>query len=79
MKINIDVPVKRDQIKQVLEESTDVKYTYLGQGATMTQLQFEVDETTVPGGNPVAFTKAKIKGAMGSMVVFRVLEDGKNW
>lgn len=79
MKINVDAPVKREEIRKVLENSTDVKYTYVGTGMTMTQLQFEVDESTVPGGNVVAFTKAKIKSEMGGLVVFRVLEDGKNW
>lgn len=79
MLLNIDAPVKRDEIKKVLEESTDVKYTFKGNAnGRMSVLQFEVDETSVEG-SPVAFTKTKLKSALGNLAVFRVLEDGKNW
>ena len=40
-----------------------------------TQVQFEVED----GEGRVAYTKAYIKQKLGNMVVFRVLEDGKNW
>lgn len=78
MKINVDAPVKKDAIKQVLLNHTEVSYTFLG-NPRPTVLQFEVDETTVPGGNAIAYTKSVIKASPAGMSVFRVLEDGKNW
>lgn len=76
MIINIDAPVKQDQIVKCLEENTEVKYEYKGHPNGMrTQVQFEVED----GEGRVAYTKAYIKQKLGNMVVFRVLEDGKNW
>lgn len=76
MKLNIDAPVKQDDIIKCLEENEEVKFTYLGHPNNMrTQIQFEVEDDP----NRVAYTKAYIKSKLGNMVVFRVLEEGKNW
>lgn len=79
MKINIDAPIKQNEIVETLKNCPALEFTYLGHPNNMrNQVQFEADETKV-GGNLIAWTKAYIKKQMGNMVVFRVLEDGKNW
>lgn len=76
MLINVDAPIKQKEILEALQNNTEKQYKYLGHPNNMpTQLQFEVegDESLIP------YTKAYIKKAVGSMVAFRVLENGKNW
>lgn len=75
MIINIDAPVKQNEIIACLEANEEVKYKYLGKGSMRTQIQFEVEDKD----NITAYTKAYIKSKLGNMVVFRVLEEGKNW
>lgn len=77
MIINIDAPIKQENIKNYLESLEDIKYKYIGT-IRRTTLQFEVDEKAF-AGDPIAITKSKIKAGLGNMIVFRVLEDGKNW
>ena len=77
MIINIDAPVKQENIKNYLESLEDIKYKYIGT-VRRTTLQFEIDEKEF-AGDPIAITKGKIKAGLGNMIVFRVLEDGKNW
>ena len=76
MKINIDAPIKQNEIIACLEANDEVKYTYVGHPNNMrTQIQFEVADN----GNIVAYTKSYIKAKLGTMLAFRVLEEGKNW
>lgn len=76
MKINIDAPIKQNDIIACLEANSEVKYTYVGHPNNMrSQLQFEVADND----NIVAYTKGYIKSKLGNMLAFRVLEEGKNW
>ena len=80
MKINIDAPIKQKEIMACLEALDSPKYTYLGHPKNMiTQIQFEVSNYE-EGKDIVAFTKGFLKSQpFGKAIVFRVLEDGKNW
>ena len=80
MKINVDAPVKQKEIIEALEASESVKYTCLGHPKNrMTQVQFEA-ENYEEGTDVVAYTKAYLKSQpFGKTIVFRVLEDGKDW
>ena len=80
MKINVDAPVKQKEILECLTKCEKPHYEYLGHPKNMmTQIQFEVSEYD-EGTDIVAFTKGYIKSQpFGKAVVFRVLEDGKNW
>ncbi len=80
MKINVDSPLKQQEIIDLLEAQEAPSYKYLGHPKNMrTQLQFEVDQ--IPEGKDIAaYTKALIKAQpYGKSIVFRVLEDGKYW
>ena len=80
MKINVDTPMKQQEITELLEAQEKPTYKFVGHPKNMrTQLQFEVDN--VPEGtDAVAYTKALIKAQpYGKSIVFRVLEDGKFW
>lgn len=80
MKINVDTPLKQQEITELLEAQTTPIYKCLGHPNNMrTQLQFEVSE--IPDGvDAVAYTKNLIKSQdYGKSIFFRVLEDGKNW
>ncbi len=77
MIINIDAPLKQKEIMEALEASDVATYKYLGHPNNRpTTIQYEVDGE----GDLVAKTKAVIKGQpFGKTIVFRVVEDGKNW
>ena len=80
MKINVDTPMKQQEITELLEAQEKPTYKCVGHPKNMrTQLQFEVDN--VPEGTDVvAYTKGLIKAQpYGKSIVFRVLEDGKFW
>lgn len=78
MKINIDAPIKQQEIMDIL--GADPRYTYLGHPQNKRQtLQYEVNPDDFPG-DPVAITKATIKATpFGKSIALRVLEDGKSW
>ena len=80
MKINVDSPMKQQEIIDLLEAQEKPVYKYLGHPNNMrTQMQFEVEEIE-EGSDVVAFTKGLIKSqSYGKSIFFRVLEDGKAW
>lgn len=80
MKVNVDSPIKQQEIIDLLEAQEQPVYHFLGRNKTLrTQLQFEVEN--VPEGTDIsAYTKNLIKSQpYGKSIVFRVLEEGKNW
>lgn len=80
MKINIDCPLKQDEIINLLLEQQKPTYKLLGHPNNMvSQVQFEVDD--IPEGvNVVEYTKRLIKSQpYGNSIALRVLEDGKFW
>jgi hypothetical protein len=80
MKINVDSPMKQQEITELLKSQESPKYKNLGHPNNMaTQIQFEVEE--VPEGmDVIAYTKKLIKSQpYGSSIFFRVVEDGKFW
>ena len=80
MKINIDLPIKQQEVIDLLEGQEAPTYKFAGHPKNMrTQMQFEVDN--IPEGvDPVAYTKNLIKSQpYGKTIFFRVLEDGKAW
>ena len=80
MKINVDSPIKQQEIIDLLEAQETPTYKYLGHPKNMrTQMQFEV-ENVPEGTDAAAYTKGLIKSQpYGKSIVFRVLEDGKLW
>lgn len=80
MKINVDAPLKQEDIKQLLEGQAEPKYTYLGHPNNMpTQIQFEV-ENIPEGMDVIAYTKRLIQSQeYGKSIALRVLEEGKLW
>ncbi len=80
MIINIDAPLKQKEIRELLEQSDIASYTFVGHpNNRMTCIQFDVDDSSYEG-DIVGKTKALIKSTeFGKTIVFRVLEDGKNW
>ena len=80
MKINVDTPLKQQEIIDLLEAQENPVYKYLGHPNNMrTQLQFEVEEIK-EGCDVVALTKGLIKAQpYGKSIFFRVVEDGKAW
>ena len=80
MKLNVDSPIKQQEIIDLLEAQEKPTYKYLGHPNNMrTQLQFEVDNID-EGSDVAAYTKNLIKSQpYGKSIVFRVLEDGKMW
>ena len=80
MKINVDSPMKQQEIIDLLEAQEKPVYKYLGHPNNMrTQMQFEVEEIE-EGSDVVALTKGLIKSQpYGKSIFFRVLEDGKAW
>ena len=80
MKINVDSPIKQQEITELLEAQEAPTFKSLGHPKNMrTQIQFEV-ENVPEGMDVVSFTKNLIKSQpYGKSIVFRVLEDGKFW
>ena len=80
MIINIDAPLKQKEITELLEQSDIASFKYVGHpNNRMTCIQFEVDDSSFEG-DIVSKTKALIKSTeFGKAIMFRVLEDGKNW
>ena len=80
MKINIDAPIKQDEIRTLLENQDSPKYTYLGHPNNMpTQIQFDV-ENYDESMDIVTYTKRLIQSQeYGKSIALRVLEDGKFW
>lgn len=80
MKVNVDSPMKQQEIIDLLQAQEKPVYRYLGHPNNMrTQLQFEVEQIE-EGCDPVAFAKSLIKSQpYGKSIFFRVLEDGKAW
>lgn len=79
MIINISSPIKKEEIKKLLQENTQLKYVYLKDKPPM-DMQFEV---TVPEGQQIdviQYTKRLIKSTeWGGILNFRILEDGKKF
>ncbi|MBQ2657653.1 MAG: hypothetical protein IJF87_03660 [Erysipelotrichaceae bacterium] len=79
MIINVDTPLKQQEIIELLEAQEKPVYKYLGQGKLKTQLQFEVSEAA-EGMDVPAYTKKLIKSQpYGGQIYFRVVEEGKYW
>lgn len=79
MIINVDTPLKQQEIIELLEAQEKPVYKYIGTGKLKTQLQFEVSEAA-EGMDVPAYTKKLIKSQpYGSQIYFRVVEEGKYW
>lgn len=80
MKLNVDSPIKQQEIIDLLQAQEEPVYHFTGRNKVLrSQLQFEVEN--IPDGMDVAaYTKNLIKSQpYGKSIVFRVLEEGKNW
>lgn len=77
VKINVASPLKRDEIRTMLESQTSPKYTYLYMNNTI-EMTFEVEAEE---GVDVLRTTKKLIHNMeyGSVLAFRVLYDGQIW
>ena len=80
MIINVDTPLKQQEIIELLEAQEKPVYKFLGHSKTLkTQLQFEVSEAA-EGMDIPAYTKKLIKSQpYGAQIYFRVVEEGKYW
>jgi len=78
MKLNINSPLKRNDIREVLEANECPKFTYIKNILPM-EMQFEVvDDEKGSHGDLERYTSHLIKKQpWGGALLFRVKEDGK--
>ena len=76
MKINVDVPLMKQQAKDLLLNDTYMKYEFVGIEGTF--MQFEVTAPADFTGDVVEYTKKQIKNTdWGVFTAFRVLHVGQ--
>ena len=77
MIINVSSPIKKEEVKALLEANESPKYVYL-KNKTPMEMQFEVTVPEEQEIDIVQYTKRLIKSTeWGMLLNFRVLEDGK--
>ena len=80
MRIIVDSFLRQPDIISLLEAQQSPAYKYAGTVKNFkAQMIFDVSEVA-EGVNVVAYTKGLIKAQpYGKAIVFRVIEEGKNW
>ncbi len=79
MLVNVSSPMKRDEIRKLLEESENPKFVYVKNINAM-EMQFEVTYAEGTEGDPVSYVKKTIKAQpWGGVLMVRVLIDGQKF
>ena len=79
MLVNISSPMKRDEIKAILEASENPKYTFVKMLNAM-EMQFEATYAEGTDGNPADYAKKLIKQQpWGAVLMVRALIDGQKF
>ena len=73
--INIACPLKQDEIRNILESETDVKYHYVQR---LSPVETQYDVTTDKNIDLIRYTKKMVRSVPnGNVLFFRVLYDGQ--
>ncbi|MCR4950597.1 MAG: hypothetical protein K6A40_04650 [Solobacterium sp.] len=79
MLVNISSPMKRDEIKAILEANENPKYTFVKMLNAM-EMQFEATYAEGTDGNPADLAKKLIKQQpWGAVLMVRALIDGQKF
>ena len=77
--VNLSSPMKRDEIKALLEANENPKYTFVKMLSPM-EMQFEATYADGTDGNPADFAKKLIKQQpWGGVLMIRALIDGQKF
>lgn len=77
MLVNISSPMKRDEIKALLEANENPKYVFVKMKTPM-EMQFEVTYADGTDGDPAAYAKSLIKKEpWGGVLMVRALIEGQ--
>ena len=79
MLVNISSPMKRDEIKKILEANENPKYEFVKMLNAM-EMQFEATYAEGTDGNPADYAKKLIKQQpWGAVLMVRALIDGQKF
>ena len=79
MLVNISSPMKRDEIRAMLEANENPKYVFVKMLNPM-EMQFEVTYAEGTEGDPAAYAKKLIKQEpWGAVLMVRALIDGQKF
>lgn len=77
MLVNISSPMKRDEIKALLEASENPKFKFVKMKTPM-EMQFEVEYAEGTSGDPTSYAKKIIKAQpWGAVLMIRALIEGQ--
>jgi len=77
MLVNISSPMKRDEIKKLLEASENPKFVFVKMKTPM-EMQFEVTYAEGTEGDPTSYAKKIIKSQpWGAVLMVRALIEGQ--
>ena len=77
MLVNISSPMKRDEIKALLEASENPKFKFVKMKTPM-EMQFEVEYAEGTSGDPTSYAKKIIKSQpWGAVLMVRALIEGQ--
>lgn len=78
MLINIFCPMKKDEVRKLLENNEVPKYTFVKMKTPM-EMQFEVTYPEGVNGDPISYAKKLIKAQpYGQILTVRILVEGKD-